>query len=423
MVATDLKRVAEGFRKLFREMTRSAWNRRYEHATFEGAFTFIELDYRGSGFTGSKDLPDYGTVDAKVPEEVRDLMEDMLYGGPMWRNKDDNAGTAGSFTSFTAPYVHVSPWTTFLAFKSLECIARHIQSSGPLHWKSILHISSRYRSQLPFYASYDRPPAISSYHALLLELKFLYVLHPDPKIATLLSETHRRGTLVLNSYKSVAQPLNHAYSSLRHGFRRLTDEMSLEFRRLKTYLEKTNHPSHRLTLELHAIYRVFIKPAVSNPYHEWLCSKSTRCPPSGHDPAGSERLLLWHGTPLDSLIGILDLGLQIRRKNATLTGTMYGNGIYLADMSSKSASFCRYNQWNGEAVLLLCEADVGSQRMKCGRSVSNGHKVIQKMGGRKRCIQGLGKIGPRAWRQVGWAIDGPEGAIKMVRLYLAYFSF
>ncbi|KAH7007851.1 uncharacterized protein B0I36DRAFT_204745, partial [Microdochium trichocladiopsis] len=70
-----------------------------------------------------------------------------------------------------------------------------------------------------------------------------------------------------------------------------------------------------------------------------------------------ERLLLWHGTRLSSLHGILDVGLQIRRRGVLYTGTMFGEGIYLADSSSKSAGYCRTrgSTGDGDAVLLLCE--------------------------------------------------------------------
>jgi poly [ADP-ribose] polymerase 2/3/4 len=38
---------------------------------------------------------------------------------------------------------------------------------------------------------------------------------------------------------------------------------------------------------------------------------------------------------------------------------MFGKGIYLADMSSKSANYCCHHISNGHALLLLCEAELG----------------------------------------------------------------
>jgi hypothetical protein len=66
-------------------------------------------------------------------------------------------------------------------------------------------------------------------------------------------------------------------------------------------------------------------------------------------------------------------------------------------------------------VLLLCEVDVGSPRMRSRKSISNGHEVIKKSGGLPRCIEGLGKIGPAKWKEVGWEMTGlPYTGLGMV---------
>ncbi|RYP09492.1 hypothetical protein DL764_001271 [Monosporascus ibericus] len=414
MESTDLKPVAARFRKIFRDKTGLAWNRRYESSlSRDGSFMFVELDYRGA-VTRPKELPNYTLVDPTINEEVRDLMEVMLYGGPVRkRNGSENPGASGTWSAFSAPYEQLSPWTIFSAFKTLGRIRKHLESGRPIHWKTILRASSRYRSQIPFCSEYDRVPVISSYHAIFLELKFLHSLWPQQEIANMLTEIHCRGSQQFNSYKTLAQPLYQAYSSLRHGFRRLTDTSTLEFGELKKYLENSCHHNHYLTWELQDIYRVFIKANLLNPYRDWIEAKQA------YDVCGERRLLLWHGTPLDSLLGILDLGLQIRRRGASWTGTMFGNGIYLADASSKSAGFCKHRLWDGEAVLLLCEADVGAQRIRSPNSISNGHDVIEKSGGRYRCIEGLGRVGPVNWKEVGWEMGGlpctDKGTVSMVK--------
>ncbi|ERF68475.1 hypothetical protein EPUS_05614 [Endocarpon pusillum Z07020] len=393
IVSTDVRVVMSRFRKIFRDNTGLVWTNRYEPPRLmDEKFVFVELEYRGT-VARPKEFPNYAMLDVKVNEEVRNLMEDMLYGGPVRQcNGGENPGTS-SFSAFSAPYEQLSPWTIFLAFKTLERIWKHLEPGRPIRWKLVLRESSRYRSQIPFCAEYDRPPVISSYHAIFLELKFLHSLWPRQDIANSMIEIHRRGSLQLNAYKALAQPLYQAYSSLRHGFRRLTDTSTSEFRELKNYLENSCHHKHYLTMELKEIYRLFVKTNLPNPYRTRIEAKQ------GIDVCDEERLLLWHGTPLDSLLGILDLGLQIRRRGSSWTGTMFGNGIYLADASSKSAGFCKHRLWNGEAVLLLCEADVGLPRIRSQHSMYNGHDVIQRSGGLHRCIEGLGKVGPMKWKR------------------------
>jgi len=169
----------------------------------------------------------------------------------------------------------------------------------------------------------------------------------------MLAEAHTHAYFQLTLYGTLSQPMYRAFSSLRHGFRRLEpNPLAAEFRELKDYMEKSCHKIHGLRFELQEIYSVFIKSNLPNLYRDWI-NISRELAGLGAS-VDEERLLLWHGTPLDSLLGILDLGLQIRRKGSTWTGTMFGNGIYFADASSKSATFCRHREWDdGEAVLLF----------------------------------------------------------------------
>ncbi|KEF52911.1 uncharacterized protein A1O9_10817 [Exophiala aquamarina CBS 119918] len=400
----DLGDVIPKFCRTFRDKTSLTWNKRYElPSQRHESFRFVELNYHET-MARPKELPDYAAVDAKVNGEVRDLMECLLFGGPLRnRNSTENPNTARSWSAFSAPFEQISPWTVFSALQILGSICKHLESGSTINWKTILRISSQYRSQMPFCAGDDRPPVISSYHALFLELKFLYCLWPRQEIANTMTEMCHRGSLQLGSYKALAQPLYQAYSSLRHGFRRLTDASTLEFQQLKSYLEDSNHRIHLLTLELQEIYRIFVKANLPNPYSDWIEAKQY------DDPCGGMRLLLWHGTPLDSLLGILDLGLQIRRRGASWTGTMFGNGIYLADASSKSASFCKHASWEGQGVLLLCEANVGADRIRTQTSSYDGHKVIEESQGRHRCIEGLGRTGPAKWKEVEWELEPRVG--------------
>lgn len=79
-----------------------------------------------------------------------------------------------------------------------------------------------------------------------------------------------------------------------------------------------------------------------------------------------ERLLLWHGTKIHLLQGILNDGLQAPdyEKQLSKGGSafvmtmqqMFGSGIFFADRSSKSA---QYTERKDFGVLLLCEVALG----------------------------------------------------------------
>lgn len=69
------------------------------------------------------------------------------------------------------------------------------------------------------------------------------------------------------------------------------------------------------------------------------------------------RLLLWHGSRLTNFASIVSNGLKI---TAQLNGSMFGRGVYFADMISKSANYCLLNATSGIAILALCEVALGN---------------------------------------------------------------
>ncbi|KAF7503336.1 hypothetical protein GJ744_003979 [Endocarpon pusillum] len=102
-------------------------------------------------------------LDIKVNEEVRNLMEDMLYNGLVRQyNGSKNLGTSGFWSAFSAPYEQLSPWTIFSAFKTLERIWKHLEPGPLTHWKLVLRESSRYRSQILFCTEHDYPRRIAN---------------------------------------------------------------------------------------------------------------------------------------------------------------------------------------------------------------------------------------------------------------------
>jgi len=69
--------------------------------------------------------------------------------------------------------------------------------------------------------------------------------------------------------------------------------------------------------------------------------------------------LLWHGSRLTNMAGIMSQGLKIAPPEAPVTGYMFGKGIYFADMVSKSANYCYTSPANSRGFLLLCEVALG----------------------------------------------------------------
>ena len=64
-----------------------------------------------------------------------------------------------------------------------------------------------------------------------------------------------------------------------------------------------------------------------------------------------KRILLFHGTKTENILGNLAKGLLIVPFEAEITGNKYGNGIYLSDSFQKSYDYC--SEGNKKYVLLV----------------------------------------------------------------------
>lgn len=87
------------------------------------------------------------------------------------------------------------------------------------------------------------------------------------------------------------------------------------------------------------------------------------------------------------------------RRMANPCPDMFAKGIYLADMSSKSAGYCC--SWNsgGTGLLLLCEAELGKPPLKLTGADSTADKKAKSQG--MISTWGVGRTAPQAWKDAG----------------------
>eukprot|EP01137_Pigoraptor_chileana_P021346 Opistho-2@84921 len=79
-------------------------------------------------------------------------------------------------------------------------------------------------------------------------------------------------------------------------------------------------------------------------------------------------MLLWHGSGLENILGILADGLCIAPVHAKLTGSMFGKGIYFADAFVKSRGYCSMGSYGSvrarnHCVAFLCRVAVGTSKV------------------------------------------------------------
>lgn len=89
---------------------------------------------------------------------------------------------------------------------------------------------------------------------------------------------------------------------------------------------------------------------------------------------------------------------------------MFGKGVYLADMSSKSANYCHSHISGGTALLLLCEAELGNP-MRELTGFDGGAEQNAKAAGCWSTF-GKGQTGPSQWKDA----DCIHHSLKGVRM-------
>ena len=78
---------------------------------------------------------------------------------------------------------------------------------------------------------------------------------------------------------------------------------------------------------------------------------------------------------------------------------MFGKGVYLADISSKSANYCCYHDSGNTDLLLFCDAELGHPMLELTWADSNAPERAKEKG----CYAtwGKGLTGPVSWKSAG----------------------
>ncbi len=257
-------------------------------------------------------------------------------------------------------------------------------------------LSNIYYTFIPHAFGRARPPVIRDYVALKKEIELLESLS-DMKDAELIMKTDRARTDTMH-------PLDKQYRGLGMKEMAPLDPDSAEYTELVDYLVGTRGATHLATnYTVEAIFRIEREGE-----HKRFCDSTFAGPPQ-------DRRLLWHGSRATNYGGILSQGLRIAPPEAPVSGYMFGKGIYLADMSSKSANYCYSNMSGNTGLLLLCEAELGDPMQELVYASYSAAEHAEAMGAFS--TWGRGQTGPKAWKDA--ACVHPELAgVKMVGLLL-----
>ncbi|OTB06558.1 hypothetical protein M426DRAFT_9690 [Hypoxylon sp. CI-4A] len=245
------------------------------------------------------------------------------------------------------------------------------------------YLSNLYFTLIPHAFGRNKPPIIRDSNLLKREIELLESLS-DMKDASLLMKTES---------KEKSNILDQHFRSL--GVKEMTplDNTSSEFTQISDYLMNTRGSTHNANYQISQIFRI-------ERQGEWDRFGAVHTVPRN-------RRLLWHGSRCTNFGGILSQGLRIAPPEAPATGysmtylpfdlhSMFGKGIYLADMSSKSANYCYSSISNGHALLLLCEAELGDPIQTLTSASYSAAEDAKAKG--MLSTWGQGTTGPNQWK-------------------------
>ncbi|EFX00136.1 poly adp-ribose polymerase [Grosmannia clavigera kw1407] len=387
------------FQQKFKDKSGLRWEDRCEDPK-PGKYAFVEKNYQEDSDEDMEPdgrdiqvVDDYEPPPCSLPEAVRGLM-DLIFNRQFFAA----TMTALNYDANKLPLGKLSKTTIsrgFQALKDLSALLDDPDLAGSLYNEAlplaIQNLSNLYYSVIPHAFGRFRPPIINGYALLKKEVELLESLS-DMKDAELLMKVEKA------KQKPNVHPTDKLYQEL--GMKEMTtlDHGSTEFHELANYLFSSRGSTHSIEYEVEEIFRIERQDEKLR-FDASVVSGSTK-----------NKRLLWHGSRVTNFAGILNQGLRIAPPEAPVSGYMFGKGIYLADMSSKSANYCCSGAFGGTALLLLCEADLGNPVQELiNASYTAGDDAKAK--GLFSTL-GQGQIGPLAWKDAGCIHEDLTG-VKM----------
>lgn len=398
------------FEKKFKDKSGLRWADRAENPK-PGKYAFVERSYapdsddeddaeddtKAAAPTSAQeeDTEEQVKIESKLEPAVQDLMA-LIF------NKAHFAATMTelNYDANKLPLGKLSKTTISRGFQFLKDMAELMDDStlALSKWNMTAHAATEYLSNtfysiIPHDFGRNRPPVIATTAQLKREIDLLESLS-DMKAAADIMKMDRKKTSA-----SDIHPLDKQFQALGLDEMTALAPKSSEFEQLSNYLTETRGDTHYIKYKkVEQIFRIERQGELDR-FNKLNLSKT-----------GSDRRLLWHGSRTTNFGGILSQGLRIAPPEAPVTGYMFGKGIYLADMSSKSANYCCHHQSDNTALLLLCEAELGDPMQKLTGSSYNAGDDAKKQG--LLSTWGQGTTGPLKWKDAGEVHPSLQG-IKM----------
>lgn len=226
--------------------------------------------------------------------------------------------------------------------KAYEILNRINKSLEDHDHSELANLSSEFYTLIPYACGRQAPPVINSKKLI-------------GKNVNLLNELSQMvfGTCIVTKFKNNNNNLLKTYNSLNTTIVPLdkSDEM---YKILALYLKNSKAPTHDFDYKIMEIFE--IDRIGEKDLYDAFSKKI------------SNKTLLFHGTRVSNMVGILTTGLLCDPSklgiNVSITGKMFGLGLYWSDSASKSIQYCAYDSSDNIACLFIGEIALGKMYKK-----------------------------------------------------------
>ena len=354
------------FSDLFHSKTGVKWDSRQDDATLhKGKYQYV---YQDTADDEVEDKDKITAVPAVVSPMVSDFIE-LIYDPKLYAQSTQSY----RFNSNKLPLGSLSRTQLSKAGKVLDNILKllkkkgkkavDLKDDGVVVSKSgggsgggadeVSQLSSMFYTLIPTTVSKLKP--IETPEQVQEKLELLELLENLSYTST----TSMVNTDVVGKYLNLDTKLTHVTDAHEIGL-------------IRSYLDSNKGATHHWKLKINNIYSID-KATEKAHFAKWN---------SLHN-----RQLLWHGTGIANAVGILKTGFRINPTGVVYAGKMFGDGLYFANASSKSAGYMRAIA--GEpGILFLCEIALGNM-MELGQA-----QYVTKLPHNKHSTKGIGIYQP-----------------------------
>ncbi|KAH7632379.1 putative amino acid ADP-ribosylation protein [Sordaria sp. MPI-SDFR-AT-0083] len=397
----SLEDALAAFEKKFKDKSGLLWSNRGDDPKPK-KYAFVEVNYKDDsddedeveGGTGPKEEEnDRKSPKCTLAPPVAELMQFIFNQQLM-----DNTMSALKYDAKKLPLGKLSKATIMRGFQSLKNLSELFTNPskasdyGLPYQEAVEYLSNTYYSVIPHAFGRDRPPVIATDQLLKQEIELLENLN-DMKEAS--------NIMKIDKTQFDVHPLDRQFQGLGMQEMSPLDRASTEFTNLQEYLIETRGHTHGVNYQVEEIFRI----ERQGEFDRFEQSDYA----DGKLKLKKNRKLLWHGSRSTNFGGILSQGLRIAPPEAPVNGYMFGKGVYLADMSSKSAGYCNAYSSDGTALLLLCEAELGDPIQELNDSDYNAGEHAKEKG--MLSTWGKGRYGPLKWKDAGVVNPALQGVM------------